>query len=549
MADMIKMRQRLLQRHQALKTDRAGYFAHWQQIARNILPHAGRFFSQDKKGSQRFGSIYDNTGTYSHGVLTAGFYAGLSSPARPWFKMAPADTDLAEVHDVAVWLEEVVERMHSVLGKSNFYRVAQHVYGEVAAFGTAVAVMLEDSESIVHFVPLTAGEYCLQMDWRDRPCAMFRELWMPAGAIAKEFGIEAMSTGSQHIAKTQPDTMLCVVHGIYERAAESGYRDQKGKRWESVYFEQSGQTDQVLRVSGFDDLPVVAPRWKSLPGETYGVACPGMVALGDIRGLQHKHETKARGLNQMLDPALVVDVAMKNREVDALPGGITFATFQNGKPTVAPLHANQLPVGEMREDIREDHERIKRAFYVDLFLLLASRDDTKTAYEVAQLVDEKMTVIGPVIQSLDTEFLRPVVEFTFRRMLEVGALPPMPDDLSGQQVEFEFVGALAQAQKAIGLTAIDRAMGNLAAVAQMRPEALDNIDPDEWVREYFGRAGAPAKLLIDPGKRDQLREARNRAMAAKETAALMQQQAGVVKDLAGAQTEQPSALSSLMGYA
>lgn len=534
----------------ALRSERSEFFAHWQQIAQRILPHAGRFFLGDKKGGVKFGSIYDNTATWSHGVLTAGLFGGLSSPARPFFRLIPADKDLIRSYDVAVWTEDVVERMHSVLARSNFYRVAQHVYGEVGAFGTAAVVAMEDPDTVVHFSPLTAGEYCLATDWRDQVVTMYREFQQSAGALATEFGLEALSAGTQRLAKDAPDTMVSVCHAVQPRTNRNGeFEDAQNKPWESVYFEVGGNTENVLRVSGYDRFPVFAPRWKSMPGEAYGIACPGMVALGDTRGLQHKHDRKATTLNQLTDPALIADPSLKARDVDRLPGGITFAGFgPNGKPTIQPLFEAGLPIGEVREDIAEDQERIRKAFHVDLFLLLSTNiDRQKTAFEVSELVAERLTMVGPAMQSLDTDWLRPAVEFVFQRMLDAGLLPPLPQDLVGQVVDFEFVGPLAQAQRAVGTSSIDRALGVTATLGQMRPEVLDNLDADEALRTYYSALGVPTKVMVDPRQRDALREARNRAMAAKEQAAMVAEQAKAVRDLGAAPTGERNALTDLMG--
>ena len=107
---------------------------------------------------------------------------------------------------------------------------------------------------------------------------------------------------------------------------------------------------------------------------------------------------------------------------------------------------------------------------------------------------------------------------------------------------------LAQAQRAIGTNSIDRFVGSLGMVAQMKPEVLDNFDADKWASEYGDMLGVPAALRIDPADVAALRTARAKAMAAKEQAAAMREQAATAKDLAAAPTggEQQTALTDIL---
>ena len=46
---------------------------------------------------------------------------GLTSPSRPWFRLAVADEALNSVHAVKVWLSEVERLMLAVFARSNVY--------------------------------------------------------------------------------------------------------------------------------------------------------------------------------------------------------------------------------------------------------------------------------------------------------------------------------------------------------------------------------------------------------------------------------------------
>ena len=100
-------------------------------------------------------------------------------------------------------------------------------------------------------------------------------------------------------------------------------------------------------------------------------------------------------------------------------------------------------------------------------------DGRMTATEVAERHEEKLLMLGPVLERLNDEMLSPLVRMTFQRALKAGILPPPPPELNMQQLNIKFVSMLAQAQRAIGTNSIDRYVGSLGAVAQFKPDVLD----------------------------------------------------------------------------
>ena len=92
-------------RWSSLKSERASWKAHWQEITTYLLPRNGRYFVEDRnRGERRHNAIYDSTATRALRVLGAGMMAGATSPARPWFKLATADPELNKYDPVERWL-------------------------------------------------------------------------------------------------------------------------------------------------------------------------------------------------------------------------------------------------------------------------------------------------------------------------------------------------------------------------------------------------------------------------------------------------------------
>ena len=238
---------------------------------------------------------------------------------------------------------------------------------------------------------------------------------------------------------------------------------------------------------------------------------------------------------------------MKNRDVETLPGGISFV--DGGSQGIKTAFEVNLNLQHLLGDIQDVRERVRGAFYADLFLMLANATDTRmTATEVAERHEEKLLMLGPVLERLHNELLDPLIDITFENMVKANMIPPAPPELQGMDLSVEFVSMLAQAQRAIGTNSVDRFVGNLGAIAQMKPEVLDKFDSDQWAESYSDMLGVDPNLIVAGKQVALIRDARNKAMAAKEQAAMMQQQSATAKNLAQSPTGggQQNALMDVM---
>ena len=195
---------------------------------------------------------------------------------------------------------------------------------------------------------------------------------------------------------------------------------------------------------------------------------------------------------------------MKNRDVDSLPGGVTFIDGQQGKIETA-FNVN-LNLQHLLMDIQDVRQRINGSFYADLFLMLANATDTRmTATEVAERHEEKLLMLGPVLERLHNELLDPLIDNTFNRMVESGLVPPAPEELQGMELNVEFVSMLHK-HNCIGTNSIDRYVNNMGMVAQMKPDVLDKFDSDAWADGYADMLGEDPKLVVAGEKVARIRQ-------------------------------------------
>ncbi len=76
-------------------------------------------------------------------------------------------------------------------------------------------------------------------------------------------------------------------------------------------------------------------------------------------------------------------------------------------------------------------------------------DDVPTATEVAERRDEKLVMLGPVLERLHDDLLEPLIGRVFQIMARVGQIPPPPSPmLDGMRLQPEYVSPMAALQAA-----------------------------------------------------------------------------------------------------
>jgi hypothetical protein len=542
-------------RYEQLVTDRSPWLTHWTELADRIDPHAIRVDSTDRnRGERSRGQIIDNTATLGLQTLAAGLMSGMTSPARPWSRLTLDDEELMEFEPVKEWLSGETKRLLRVFHKSNTYLMLHQIYRDLGLAGTACSITMDSYEKVVSHYNSPVGEWALAGDFLGTVNTVGREFEKTVGELVSEFGLSAVSSRVRdHYDRGNYQAPVTIVHMIEpRRERDTSKRDAMNKAYSSCYIEVAyGNTQtkdyaggHLLREGGYEDFPGLCPRWDRRSGDIYGTS-PAMTVLGDIKQLYHEQLQKGKAIEYKTMPPVQAPTSLEGRPMDMLPGGRVF-NDTNGQKIEALWQVN-LDLNDLREDIYDVRERIRAGFFTDVFRMFSSgADPTMTATEVAERHEEKMLMLGPVLERLHGELLRPLVENTFARMVEVGMVAPPPPELEGMELNVEFTSVLAQAQQAIGTNGVDRFVGNLGMIAQMKPDVLDKFDSDAWADMYSESLGVDPKMIIGNERVGFIREARAEAQRKQEMIESAAQQASVAKDLGGVKTDEPNMAMDLM---
>lgn len=519
-----------------MESIRARQFPVWREIARYISPGRGVFNKEEpNQGERKDKELLDPTPLQALHVLSAGLQGGLTSPSRPWFRLGVPDGDLSDFYPVRTWLDEVERRIFHVLSQSNVYNALHTLYQEVGAFGVGCMLVEEDTRNIIKAHTFTAGEYCLSYGEDGLPNRFGREFWMSAQQLEEEFGEDNLSDAAINALRSgRLDQWFRVCQMIYpDENARSGEMPIL-----SVYWEE-GKTDErehkPLAIRRYASMPIMAPRWEVVGSDYYGRG-PGWDALGESKTLQEMRRDALDARKYMIKPPVVGPNRLKEANPDLRPGGITLVDdIANGNQFFRAMY--QVKPDEQGQIIamQDSREIIKTTFFADLFLaILRNPDRNMTATQVNAITNEQMTMIGPVYERLDHELLDPFVGRVFGIMDMYGLIPEPPEELAGQELKIDYISMLAQAQKMVGLSGIDRLTEFVGIVAKFQPEALDVFNSDVTIDEYAKMLGTPTEIIRSDEEIAAIRQQRAEQQAQMQQSAQVQQVAAAANSGANA---------------
>lgn len=522
----------------------------WSDLAEFILPRRSIWLTQSTggnpnpnnmtRGRQINTSIADPTATLAVRVCSAGLMSGLASPSRPWFKVIPAVKRLEIDTDARMWLDDIEDRMYSVIAGSNFYNAFAQECEDLVVFGTGPSIIYEDDEDTIRLYNPAVGEYYLASGSTMRVDGIYRLFVMTIAQIVDFFGVEKCTKEIQELWNQKGNALDIerqVAHSIEPNfeIGKSGQGKIPGSfTWREVYWVYGQGSAEPLSIRGFVDQPFTAARWTIQSNDAYGRS-PGMDVLPDVMQLQVMTRRMAEAIEKQVRPPLIGEMSLKNKPTSTLPGHLTYVTEIGPGKGIRPIYEVNPDVNAMSQNIMAIEKRIQQGLFNDLFLMLEQKvNEEMTAYEVAQKIQEKLQVLGPVIESLIAESLKPKLKRIFGIMKRKGMIPPPPDSLKGVPLDLEFVSMLSLAQKGAATGGIERLLQLVGSMSAIFPQAKDNINSDDLIREYNDLLGNPQKVLNGPTQVEQTRQVQAQQAQQQQQMNAMEQGSKIANNLAPA---------------
>ena len=480
----------LLKRLDKLKVQRSTWEQHWQEIGEYIIPRKADVTKTRSSGDKRMDNVYDGTGIHAAEMLSSSLHGMLTNPSMNWFALAYLDAELNTDDEAKEYLESVTQIMHREFQRSNFAEQVHELYHDLITFGTGVMFITDAPEDEgVRFATRHISECYLAEDDYGRVDTVFRKFKMSVRALARQFGEDVIGDKMRAKLERNPYEEVPVVHIVMPRDERDVRKaDANNKPFASIYIEPGQKI--ILRESGFNEFPYVAPRFLKASFEMGYGRSPAMTALPDVKMINAMSRTTIIAAQKQVDPPLMVPDDGFILPVRTKPGGLNF--YRSGsRDRIEPLNigANN-PLGLNLEEQRR--QAIRSAFYVDQLVLGAG--PTMTATEVVQRTEEKMRLLGPVLGRLQAEMLQPMIERVFQLLVRQNKLPPAPQDIVDRNLDIEYVSPLAKAQRQSDVQAIMRLFELMSPLASIDPGVFDHLDTDGLVRYMLRTLSIPASV-------------------------------------------------------
>jgi hypothetical protein len=530
-----------------------------------------RKISSTTKGEKLTSNIYNGKALEALNLWADGMYGYLCSPNLDWFSLTLPMTvnfgrisalrkynnkRLDDLPEVAEWLNASEEHMRSVFLRSNFYAVMPQFFRDGGSVGTAVMDIEEDINPMyapdagrIFFTPLHFRECYLAENKNGLVDTLYRRQPVTLRNLVQRFGLEKLTDVDRDFKNKyehNPYEEVYVIRAVQPRLDFDPERiDAKGKRWAS-YWLLEGKSEKLLDEGGYNRFPSVAWRYRKETDEPYGRS-PAWDAYSEIMLSQQEARTNLIAGQKMAEPAWVLLEDLRGRFNDG-PKGKTFVESMTDAPQTLNQNIN-LPFS--LELMERTEKAIEKHFNVDFFIMLSQAAYNRielTATQVIQMAGEKAAVLATRTDTLNMEALNPIIDRVWD--IEKRRLPPPPPvlaEFANANIEIDYLGPLAQAQKVMFETqGLKASMETAMQISQIFPDSIDVLDGDEIMRRVFKANRAPAAVIRSEDGTKQIRQMR---IQQQQEAASVEQISQIASALPGAtkSIEKGSALDVLTG--
>lgn len=508
-----------------------------QELSEYFAPRMSRFLVSDiNKPIKKSKKILDSITLTAVKNFASGMQSGATSAATRWFKAQMKKKELNQIPEVKQWCSDQEELTRRILAGSNFYQLMLGVYKQLGSYGFSCLSMESDYDTVVNFKLLPIGSFRYGKDHRgeiDTLCRHFKE---SAKNIVEKYGYENCSDEVKSAYDNNSDAYFELCYFV-ERNKE--YKPDsplsKFKRFKAVTYEIGKKT--FLEDKGFERFPFAVFEAEVNGEDNYPSNCPGIEALPDAKQLMAQVKEYSKAIKKLVSPLYKGPASLlKEKGLTDAPGHIIPEDDQGrGISTVYEVNPRVLELKQSNDEIKEV---IKEHFYNDLFaVILNTAERGRTATEVNEIKEEKMVLLSPLLDQVH-KALRTILDWIFYECIETGIMPQPPEEIMAEEMETEFISALALAQKVKGISSIERFTTFTTNLAQaIDPTLVYKINGDQIIDDYAEIANInPAHVIPTEDvnkRREQIAKQQAEQQAQQQTLQTLQQGSEMIKNMGG----------------
>lgn len=506
-----KQLERITRAKSNLEVDRAIFISRWKEIARQMLSSYGSWgkSADTQKNLDDTTSNFDNTANQASNLMADGLMGSCFGRNIAWFSLLFEKDDWNKDKSAAEWLYNQERIVYRQFDRSNFYDEARSFVRLGADFGTATMFMQEHPEEGKPFFRTLHPKDVVLMENRFGVVdTMIRDIYLTKDDAIKEFREKKLP---ETIRTNEDYTKKFVFHQYIGPNYRFELNVKGTDEYISIYWSDEDAT-KTLKEERFPRKPFVAWRWnRDLEGCVYGTQSPGLMQISNMKSVNNLTENVQKQSQLIVEPPIK---ATEGLVVNFRPRGLN--SLKNGEDFAPVNITGDLTFTENeRNYIRQS---IRQAYYSDFFLLLSQNlDKTKTATEVAGIMNEQSNVMSSFFNRLATEFLEPVIEFVFENEISQGRLEAVPENstFSGEEIKVDFVSPMFLIQKrSHTVDGIVQAAAQILQFAEVEPSIKDKIRFDN-IADVIADGWNVKKVLIEEDhKVEEIRRKRAEVQAA-----------------------------------
>jgi hypothetical protein len=527
-------------------------------------------------GRQMGAEIIESTGHFHAKTMSKWFVGNLVGPDLDWLDYRVENRELRKQDNVRGWTQRTSEYMLEdvyAYPKSNFYETNNFFVLDGITVGSPV-MLLDINEldgqytcRLPHFT-----ENFLMRDYFGNDVAYHQKFEMTNFQAMQAFG-KTLPKGignelDQGNYKTKHKYLRCIA-----RVGDPVFHYDKPrpdsqipllKAWVQVWFSLdsvgsdekkplgyilSGNRLVPTIASGYDYKPFHSWHYARLPHETYS-RTPGWESLPDVRGLNAAWMTIHDTAYQYANPATLALDSLRGKL--KLGGrGITFLSEQEYDRRPIP-YQNTANYAWAMDFVDRRSDTVGRHFFSDIARLIQNHTQRHkqqpTAFQVAQMINEAMVLIGPAITTYAGPYLHGIDQQFLEMEMASGRLQNAtdpPDEVLEADLQPVFVGPLIeQLKQSMIAKKIQQPLMMAAPMMELWPEAKDMVKAGDLMELLLEKSDFPQQAIRTAEEYEQIQEAK--AAEQRQIALLdkAKQESEIAKNLQG-ETAEGSPLQKL----
>lgn len=505
---------------------RGNFNTMWQAVSERVLPNYSDFIMQWAEGQRRTNKVFDSTAPLALEHFCSAMESMLCPQSTRYQRLRPVDPRLQRDLEIMQYMDMMTDVLFRAryAPTANFQSQIHESFAQTGAFGNGPLLVDDVPGFGLRYRAMHLAETFGMENSAGVIDRVHREYQLTAKAAvdAETRGIFDPGSLPEGIRDcNDPTQKFTFLHCIYPDP-DYNAKSRLGKAFKSLQICKEERC--LLKERGYTTQPILFPRYRVSPKETYGRG-PGCDVLPEILMLNEAAKLYIRQAQRAIAPPILLADDGSLQAFDVRSNAFNYGMLSpDGKPLAVPfMTGGNFEVGQ--DFLKRVGDIVNRAFLVDIFSILTDRQPGVTATETLQRAQEKGQLLAPMIGRQQSELFGPLTTREVDILFRSNQFPPPPKkirDLGALEWEVVYESEIQVTQRKTKALSIAATIQQVDPLMQIDPSVAQVFNSKRMANIIGDANGAPAAIFNTPEE-----------MQAKEEAAIQQQQLTNMAQLAG----------------